>query len=94
MSEYGEPWRIERRRWGRGTGVLLNAEGDFIAGESSDEGAFDLDNAAYLRIVVCVNFLAGIPTADLVAIMANRMYWDNASHDIYGAADAAQGRCR
>ena len=53
-----EPWRIEVE--GLSSGVLVDANGGFVAGYSSDEGAFSFNDPNYQRIVACVNALAGI----------------------------------
>lgn len=54
-----EPWEI-RDCGGISDGVLKDANGKFIYGYSSDEGAFDKDNPDMIRAVKSVNAMAGV----------------------------------
>lgn len=68
MSHSPEPWYIIHGGL-IGEGCLVDKDGNFIAGHSSDEGSFNLDDPNYERIVACVNACAGIPTDELLPLL-------------------------
>lgn len=81
MSEFSEPWKPEPYS-GPVPDVAM-----FSVKSADGEFAMAISTLASMdRVVACVNFLAGIPTADLDTIMQNETRWGYVKRDITQAA--------
>jgi len=62
--KYGEPWSTADSGFLNGLRVV-DKDGEFVLGYSSDEGHLSADDPRWRRIIACVNFCREMPTEQL-----------------------------
>jgi hypothetical protein len=91
MSHSPEPWNLAPN--GMGDNVsCVDAQGDFVAGYSSDEGSIAPDDPNWQRIIACVNACRGFSTEYLVQQIRSQLPlpFDTPAGDVWSQARAWQ----